>query len=303
MAGSEASSRAVPSLFGEEQSFEVEVPPSPFADVRRATVSPRSRPTDAATRDASTRDAAERGPRSFTGELSPVAAAATAPPVRRPHPAAEPDPSLRSRIRPPTDQELNPRRMRDQIRRLIRLDESVFGELISDPSQNLAAVLIAAASILAAAIGGWLWLAIDAQGLSTGAIALREFFLGSLVLFVLWGAWLGLTRLILVRSFGHELETGALLRVMGFAALPLTAQLLMIVSPLSYGIGLLSLLAWFGASAVGLRAVVPAARARELLIANGLGFGLLVLAMSAIADATAIAPGVFAHGADLTKLI
>lgn len=47
----------------------------------------------------------------------------------------------------------------------------------------------------------------------------------------------------------------------------------------------------------------PAARARELLIANGLGFGLLVLAMSAIADATAIAPGVFAHGADLTKLI
>jgi hypothetical protein len=226
-----------------------------------------------------------------------------APPVRRPHPGATPDPTLRSRIRPTTDQELNPRRMLDQIRRLTRLDDRVFAEIVSDPAQTLAAVLIAAASIVAAAIGGWLWHAIDAQGLSTGAIALREFFLGSLVLFVLWGAWLGLTRLVLVRSFAHDVETGSLLRVMGFAALPLTAQLLMIVAPLAHGIGLLSLLAWFGASSIGLRAVVPAARPHEILIANAIGFALLVLAMSAIADATAIAPGVFAHGADLTKLI
>ena len=303
MAGSEASGRTVPSLFGEEQSFDIEVPPSPFADVRRATVSPRTNPSEAPPVDALTRESTQQPSRSLTDTRSPVAVAAMAPPVRRPHPGAPPDPTLRSRIRPTTDQELNPRRMLDQVRRLTRLDERVFAELISDPAQTVAAVLIAAVSIVAAAIGGWLWLAIDAQGLSTGAIALREFFLGSLVLFILWGAWLGLTRLVLLRTFAHDVETGSLLRVMGFAALPLTAQLLMIVAPLAHGIGLLSLLAWFGASSIGLRAVVPDARPREILIANAIGFALLVLAMSAIADATAIAPGVFAHGADLTKLI
>ncbi len=303
MAGTGASGRRVPSLFGEQQSFDIENPPTPFADVHRATGSLRTRRTNSRPAGTFSRESGEQHSPSITDALSPVAVAATAPPIHHPHPDVAPEPTPRSRIRPATDQELNPHRILEQIRRLTRLDDRVFAELIGDPAQTLAAVLIAAVAIVAAAIGGWLWLAIDAQGLSTGAIVLREFFLGSLVLFVLWVAWMSLTRLILIRIFTHDLDAGSLLRVMGFASLPLMTQLFMIITPLAYGIGILSLLAWFGASSVGLRTILPVARVSEILIANAIGFALLILTMSAIADATAMAPGIFAHGADLSKLV
>ncbi|HJN92447.1 MAG TPA: hypothetical protein QGF05_06945, partial [Dehalococcoidia bacterium] len=190
-----------------------------------------------------------------------------------------------------------------QLRRLARLDEAVFSEVQADASQTLSAGLVVFGAIVAAAIGGGLWLIVEGDGLRSGNIVLREFFLGAIAMAALWGVWLIVVRLLLVRAFGRSAEAGSLFRPMAFATVPLAGQVLMFVPPIAFGVGVVTLMAWFALSVAATEAAVPGATRKEIVVANGMGFSILAIGLSILADAAAIAPGIFARGADLSHLV
>ena len=201
------------------------------------------------------------------------------------------------------DQTLDLRATLGRLRRLSRLDTTVFPELRADTTQTLMAVLVAVGAIMLSAVGGWLWLVTEGDGLSTGRIALREFFLGSVVTTALWFAWIVIARSAMQALYGRQVDGGALLRTMGFATAPAAMAVVMIIPALSFGLALLSLTAWFMLSTSALAAVTPDATRREVLMANGVGFFLFVMALSALADAGGFAAGAFVHGADLSAYV
>lgn len=218
------------------------------------------------------------------------------PPMPRRAPSARPAPRRQ-------EQELHLPTILNRLRRLSRLDAGVFAEQAQDTSQTLAAVLVAVAAVILAAVGGWLWLLAEVDGLSSGRVALREFFLGSLFAFSLWLLWVVTVQATLRAVFHREAERRTLLRTMGFATLPLAGQVFMVIPAAGFGIAMITLVAWFAASAVATEAACPGASRQEALLANAAGFGLFAVSLSILADLGAMAPGAFARGADLSALI
>ena len=202
-----------------------------------------------------------------------------------------------------TDQVIDPRLIVQRVRRMAQLDATVFAEVRDDASQTLAATLVVLAALLLAALGGWLWLIVEVDGLSTGRILLREVLLGLISGLALWGLWVLSARLVLQFVFGRKVSGPQLVRTMGYAAFPLAGAALMVVPALGFAVGMLTVLAWFAASNAAIETAVPGATRREVFVANAAGFSLFVVLMSVLADAAGVAPGFFVHAADLSVYV
>ena len=198
------------------------------------------------------------------------------------------------------DQILDGRATLGRLRRLSRLDPSVFSEVRDDSTQSLAAVLVAVGAIVLSAVGGWLWLISEVDGLSTGRIVLREFFLGSLIAIGLWGLWIVAARTMLANVFRRPTSRGALFRTMGYATLPAAGAILLVIPAVGFAAGLVSIVAWFAASNAAIESAAPDATRREVLVANTAGFTVFATLSAVLADAAGLAPGFFARGADIS---
>ena len=201
-----------------------------------------------------------------------------------------------------SDQLLDPRATLGRLRRLARLDASVFSELRDDPTQTLAAALVAAAAILLGGLGGAVWLLTGVEGVHAGPILLRSFFLGGVAMGAAWFGWLTVTQLVIERVYARPIERGALVRVMGFAAAPAAAALVLVLPGLHYAVATLALLGWFALNTLAIEAVAGGAARRDVFIANAAGFVVCVVALSVLADAVGVGAGVFAPGANLAAL-
>ncbi len=190
-----------------------------------------------------------------------------------------------------------------RIRRLARLDTTVFDEVRDDTSQTAPAILVVVVATLLAALGGWLWLIIEFDGLDTGKIILKEFILGSIFAILLWGAWILLSGFLLTKHYGRTVDRHALLRTAGFAAAPLALTILMLIPEISLGIGLLALVSWFLLTNYAMQAAVPDAAPKEIALANAAGFGLFAIVLAVLASNLGWAPGIFAHGADIFDFV
>ena len=290
MVRSEAQGAVTSSLFDAEQGFEIEIPPSPFAEDVERSGRPVLQPADSP-------EPVKRG----LADRAELGREAVSEPSQERRAWSSPAGSLMRSAS--ADQEWNPRLLLSQLRRLARLDEAVFSEVQADASQTLSAGLVVFGAIVAAAIGGGLWLIVEGDGLRSGNIVLRESFLGAIAMAALWGVWLIVVRLLLVRAFGRSAEAGSLFRPMAFATVPLAGQVLMFVPPIAFGVGVVTLMAWFALSVAATEAAVPGATRKEIVVANGMGFSILAIGLSILADAAAIAPGIFARGADLSHLV
>ena len=187
-----------------------------------------------------------------------------------------------------------------RVHRLARLDTTVLREVCDDPAQTLSAVLVVVAATVLSASGGWLWLILEADGISTGRVAVREFVLGSLVGFAIWGGWVIAAHVVLESVFGRAAPMGRLVRGMGYAALPAAGAVLMVLPALGFAVGLLVMLVWFAASNAAIESAAPEASRKEALLANGAGFAGFVVVLSVLAEAAGVAPGFFVHAADLS---
>lgn len=131
----------------------------------------------------------------------------------------------------------------DQIRRLARLDTTVFEEVRDAQSQTLPALVVVIVGVVLSALGGWLWLEFEFSSADTGDVLLREVLLGSAFAIALWAVWVLVTQVVLLNMFNIEADRMALLRCMGFAAAPAGLMLLILIPSLSLGIGLGALVA------------------------------------------------------------
>jgi len=198
---------------------------------------------------------------------------------------------------------VNVRATLSRVRRLARLDTTVFNEVRHDTSQTVPALLVLVVATLLAALGGWIWLIIEFDGLDTGKIILKEFILGSILSIALWGAWILLSGFLLSRHYGRAVDRHALLRAAGFAAAPLALTFLMLIPEISLGVGLLALVAWFLLTNYAMQAVVPDAAPKEIALANAAGFGLFAIVLAVLASSGGWAPGIFVHGADVFEYV
>ena len=98
--------------------------------------------------------------------------------------------------------------------------------------------IVAIGSILALRLGGWLWYFL--QDFHRG---LRKQFCqvgrssGALSALILWGVWVAITYVMLTQIFRARADVNELIRVMGFAMLPLALGFLMFIPGLDYAIG------------------------------------------------------------------
>jgi hypothetical protein len=202
-----------------------------------------------------------------------------------------------------TDQIIDLRLIGQRLRRLAELDAAVFREVRDDAGQTLAATLVVVGSLLLAALGGFLWLIVEVDGISAGRVLAREVALGVLCGAMLWGVWVMGTLVVLRFMFAREATAPSLVRAMGYAAFPAAGAAFMVVPALGFAVGMLTVLAWFVSSNAAIEAAVPGATRREALVANLAGFSLFVVLMSVLADAAGIAPGFFVHAADLSVYV
>ncbi len=202
-----------------------------------------------------------------------------------------------------SDQELDPGAIFTRTLRLVRLDTSALEEVRENTSQTIPALIVVAVALLLGALGGWLWLAFEFNGLSAGRIFLREFLLGTLFGFLLWGVWVLLVELVLTQVYSQYVDRGALVRCMGFAAAPGALMLLVLVPSLSLGIGLIAVGAWWLLSDHAIRIAVPGVPAPQAAAANLVGFAVFALVLSLLGHQAGMAPGVFVHAGGISEYV
>jgi hypothetical protein len=109
------------------------------------------------------------------------------------------------------------------VRRVARLDDSVFGDIARDESATLAALLLPVVLMFGGAVAGLLYILVEGGGaqLNWTQFVLREMVLGSGFGWAAWLGWVALTRFTLLRMYAVEVDFWQLARALGFAMLPL----------------------------------------------------------------------------------
>jgi hypothetical protein len=183
-----------------------------------------------------------------------------------------------------------------RLRRLATLDTTVFDEVRMDRTATVPAIVTVIGSIFLFGVGGWLWWlfnAYDGVGISSGDILLRSTIIGTILGIVFWAAWVGITYVMLHQVFRARVDLNDLIRVMGFATMPLALGVLMFIPVLEFAIGLTALALMVGTTVIAVQSATDAPVGR-VLAATCAGFLLWAVMLALfVGDENAYAPGVF----------
>lgn len=179
--------------------------------------------------------------------------------------------------------------------RAARFDERAYTAVRDDPGANVYAFVMAAVSILLAAVGGWLWVSVKFDGFDGDRVILRMVVLGGLFTYAMWLVWGLVVETVLTQAYRVPVDRMTLVRCTGFATAPAALMLLMLLQVLSLGVALVAMAAWFAANEHAIRAAVPAAPAGATTMANLAGFAVFALVLSLLGDAFGMGAGPFVH--------
>jgi hypothetical protein len=173
----------------------------------------------------------------------------------------------------PSGSSIDTNLLMQRVRRLSSLDTSVFDELRSDRTATIPAIVVAAASIFLFALGGWLWWVLngpdDYRYLDGSEVMVKSVIFGTILGMVFWAAWIGVTYVLLGQVFRARVELNELIRVMGFAAAPLSLGLLMFLPEIEFGVALAAVALFFGATVIAVMSVTDAPAGRVLAATAG----------------------------------
>lgn len=179
-----------------------------------------------------------------------------------------------------------------RLRRLVTLDDTVYDELRFDPAATAPAVAVTVIGLLALGLGGWLWWLLSDLG-ETGTVFIKTVLLGTVFGFVAWLVWLLVVYSALRRLSGLTLQIEQLIRAAGFASGVLVIALAMVITPISFGVGVLALVAWAGTTQIAIERTIGRGGS-DVLAANLAGFGVWLVIMSLLSTGTnQIGPGPF----------
>ena len=217
--------------------------------------------------------------------------------VRRPDPgrAARARQLLDGVFSSALEDQLDWRRTFQLWRRLLSGDLSVLGETARVEADTRPALAVLLIGMLAAGIGSWLWLVVDAGGLGIGAAALQVLLFGTLATLGAWSLWLGVTWYALRSIFEISAEPRALLRTMALSGGFVAWQFFMLAGPASFAIGLISTIGVVLLTVLAVRAATPPADDRAAIVSVAVGFGVYAFILSIIADVAGVGTGFFVH--------
>jgi hypothetical protein len=179
-----------------------------------------------------------------------------------------------------------------RLRRLAMLDDRVYDELRYESSATLPAVGVTVVGLLALGLGGWLWWFVSDLG-DTGSVFLKTVLLGTIFGFVGWLVWLLIVYVALRQLAGITVQVEQLIRTAGFASGVLVIGLAMVITPVGFGVGVLALVAWAGATHIAIERTVGRGGS-VVMAANLLGFAAWLVVMSLLSTGTnQIGPGPF----------
>lgn len=184
-----------------------------------------------------------------------------------------------------------------RIRRLARLDTSVFDEVRDDQRELVPALIIVAVSALLAGIGVWLWLIFvgpDGYDVDIANVFLKIILIGTIFTAVLWAVWVLVTYVVLLQFYKEQVDLQSLFRTMGYAAFPFSLSLLMLVPWFSMAFGIAALVLWFVMSIYAIQAATGVS-SDKVIMANLAGFLVFAAILGLIARESGLSTGVFVN--------
>ena len=179
-----------------------------------------------------------------------------------------------------------------RLRRMVTLDTTVFDEVRTDRTSTVPALVVAVLSTLVFGLGGWLWW-VFADIPDKGKMFVQSLVFGSILSLLFWFIWIAITYVLLTQVFRARADLNELIRLMGFATVPLALGLLMFIPEVDWGVGLLAVALFFGLTTIAVQSATDAPAGRALA-ANAAGFAIWAIVLGILVTARhAWAPGFF----------
>ncbi len=181
----------------------------------------------------------------------------------------------------------------DRIRRALSLEQAAFEEIRDDAAFTPVAGGVAAAAIVVAGLGSYLWAVFNDVG-DKGEFFVDALILGSIFAALLWLAWVALSYVILSQVYRETVAPDALFRITAVGAVPFALGLLVFIPGIGFGIGLLSIVLMFFLTVFGLRAAFPSIDPLRVVLAVSAGFAVWALILPLLSSPeNPFSPGIF----------
>ncbi len=191
---------------------------------------------------------------------------------------------------------MDPNVILGRVLRLARLDTSVFDEVRDDQIETIPAVIIAAISALLAGIGSFLWWKVVwGSEFEPDGVFLNTLLLGSIFTLAMYGVGALVIYVVLAQMFKLQVDLMSLVRVMGYAAIPMALWVLMFI-PVLYPLFALMPIALLMVMMIYAVQSVSGADSTEVVIASAIGLGVMILVLgffSQAGDDAPIGAGIF----------
>lgn len=190
---------------------------------------------------------------------------------------------------PPGTQEaiLDPNLILNRVMRLARLDTTVFDEVRDDQRETLPAVIVAVVAAFLAGLGAFLWTQIvpdNTYGKLDNSFV-NQFILGSIFLAVMYGVAALVAYVVLAQMYKVQADLQAIIRTMGYAAIPLAASLLMLLPIVFPVFAIVPMAALFVMMIYALQSATGA-DSNQVVMSALIGFAVMVLVCGLIAVST-----------------
>ncbi|MCZ2111187.1 MAG: YIP1 family protein [Dehalococcoidia bacterium] len=182
---------------------------------------------------------------------------------------------------------MDPNLILNRVMRLARLDTTVFDEVRDDQRETLPAVIVAVVAAFLAGLGAFLWTQIvpdNTYGKLDNSFV-NQFILGSIFLAVMYGVAALVAYVVLAQMYKVQADLQAIIRTMGYAAIPLAASLLMLLPIVFPVFAIVPMAALFVMMIYALQSATGA-DSNQVVMSALIGFAVMVLVCGLIAVST-----------------
>jgi hypothetical protein len=181
---------------------------------------------------------------------------------------------------------MDPNVVMNRLIRLAKLDTTVFDEVRDDERELVPAVIIAVVCAFLAGLGALLWSKV-APDVDFNNAVVNQFILGSIFLAVLYGVAALVVYVVMAQMYRIQADLMAIVRTMGYAALPLALCVLMFI-PLIFPLFAIVPLALLYVMMIYAVQSATGADSEQVVIAVTIGFSVMVLVLGIIAVSTSL---------------
>lgn len=183
---------------------------------------------------------------------------------------------------------MDPNVIVNRIVRLAKLDTTVFDEVRDDARELIPALIVAGIACLLAGLGALLWWSVVPNEFLRDNVEkkfLDTLILGSIFLAAMYGVAALIIYVVMAQMYKVTVDLQALIRTMGYAALPLALSVLQFI-PLLWPVFALVPLALLFVMMIYAVQSATGAESKQVVTATTIGFAVMVLVLGIISAST-----------------